>query len=101
MQPYYALIFTSQLTDRTEGYHEMAKKMEALAKIQPGYLGFESVRDGVGISISYWRDLESIASWKALLEHKKAQQKGKEQWYSQYHIRVCEVLREYTFNKPD
>jgi heme-degrading monooxygenase HmoA len=100
MEYYYAVIFTSQLSDNTEGYKEMANQMEALARRQPGYLGFESARSEIGISISYWKDPESIAAWKTQLAHQKAQEKGMQQWYSHYHIRICKVEREYSFNKP-
>ena len=62
--PYYAVIFTSILNKDHQGYEEMAEKMEALAKLQPGYLGFESARNEIGISVSYWKDLESIKLWK-------------------------------------
>ena len=42
-KPYYAVIFTSTLTENTEGYNEMAQKMEALAKKQKGFLGIDSI----------------------------------------------------------
>ena len=64
MKPYYAVIFTSLLSNNTEGYQEMAIKMETLAKKQPGYLGFESAREDLGITISYWESLEDIKNWK-------------------------------------
>ena len=58
--PYYAVIFTSIQSDDTSGYSEMATKMATLAAQQPGYLGIESAREETGITVSYWRDLESI-----------------------------------------
>jgi heme-degrading monooxygenase HmoA len=75
----------------------MAVKMEELAKIQPGYLGFESVRDRLGISISYWESLEAISHWKANAEHLFAQREGKSKWYAWYKVRICRVEREYEF----
>ncbi|MGS0525958.1 antibiotic biosynthesis monooxygenase family protein [Zobellia nedashkovskayae] len=63
--PYYAVIFTSLLTEEDKGYAEMADQMEILAKSQPGYLGIESAREQVGITVSYWENMESIANWKA------------------------------------
>ena len=64
--PYFAVIFSSILKADHKGYTEMAKKMEELAQVQPGYLGFESARARIGISISYWKDLESIKKWKTM-----------------------------------
>ncbi len=51
--PYYAVIFTSLRTDIGQGYGDMAEHMVALAAKQPGFLGVESARDGVGITVSY------------------------------------------------
>ena len=96
-KPYYAVIFTSTLTSNTEGYNEMSKKMEALANKQDGFLGIDSAREDVGITVSYWESLEAIMTWKQNSEHLFAQQKGKEQWYSWYHTRICKVEREYEF----
>ena len=99
-QPYYAVIFTNTRTEGDNGYAQMAQDMEDLAREQPGFLGFESARSTLGISISYWESLESISQWKANLEHQMAQQKGIEQWYSWYKVRVCTVEREYEFTRP-
>ncbi|OUR91661.1 antibiotic biosynthesis monooxygenase [Flavobacteriales bacterium 34_180_T64] len=95
---YYAVIFTSIQTDNTEGYDEMASTMEELAKLQPGYLGIDSARNEVGITISYWENLEAIKNWKQETEHLKTQLKGRTQWYDWYHVRICKVEREYEFN---
>ena len=97
--PYYAVIFTSLLTEEDKGYAEMADQMENLAKSQPGYLGIESAREQVGITVSYWESLESIANWKANTDHLFAQQKGVKDWYSWYKVRICAVEREYDFVK--
>ena len=96
-KPYYAVIFTSTQTNTTLGYEDMAKQMESLAKQQPGFLGVESARNDVGITVSYWRSLEAIKNWKQQLEHLQAQQLGKTKWYKSYHVRICKVEREYEF----
>ncbi len=97
-KPYYAVIFTNKQTDNLEGYNKMADTMEILAKKQPGYLGFESARNDLGIAISYWETLEDIKNWKANLDHLEAQVSGKNKWYSWYKVRICKVEREYEFN---
>ncbi|HAV53803.1 MAG TPA: antibiotic biosynthesis monooxygenase [Aequorivita sp.] len=98
MEPYYAVIFTSVQTENIEGYTDMADSMETLAKQQPGFLGIESARNDIGITVSYWQSLESIKKWKENLDHLTAQKKGREQWYSYYKVRVCKVERDYEFN---
>lgn len=82
--PYYAVIFSSHVTGDTEGYAETAARMLELAAEQPGYLGVESVREDLGVTVSYWADLESIRLWKQQAEHRLAQKSGREKWYSSY-----------------
>lgn len=98
-KPYYAVIFTSTQTETIEGYSEMAVKMENLAKQQKGFIGIDSARNEVGITVSYWESLEAIKNWKANTDHLFAQQKGREQWYNWYNVRICKVEREYEFMK--
>jgi heme-degrading monooxygenase HmoA len=93
--PYYAVIFTSLRTEGDDGYSEMAKRMAELAARQPGYLGVESARSEVGITVSYWENLEAIRHWKANAEHLVAQKMGREKWYSAYKTRICLVERDY------
>lgn len=96
--PYYAVIFTSiRSPEAGEDYALMAREMEALVKNQPGYLGHESARENLGITVSYWESLEAIAAWKNETRHLLAQQLGKEKWYQNYKIRICKVEREYGF----
>ncbi len=97
--PYYAVIFTSIRTKEDRDYEKIAFRMEELAKKQEGYLGIESAREGLGITISYWKDLESIKKWKEQTEHLLAQEMGKEYFYSSYKTRISLVQRDYTFEK--
>lgn len=93
--PYYAVIFTSLRTDVEEGYDDTAEHMVTLAAEQPGFLGVESARDGLGITVSYWESLEAIRAWKNHAAHKLAQKMGWEKWYSAYKTRICKVERDY------
>jgi heme-degrading monooxygenase HmoA len=93
--PYYAVIFTSLRTEGDHGYGDMATKMVQLASEQPGFIGIESAREDVGITVSYWRDLESIKRWKANTEHLFAQKLGREQWYRSFKTRIAKVERDY------
>ena len=93
--PYYAVIFTNVRTEGDDGYDDMVEKMAALATAQPGYLGRESAREEVGITVSYWKDLESIGSWKKHSDHLQAQRLGREKWYSSYKTRIALVERDY------
>lgn len=97
--PYYAVIFTSERTDGDYGYAEMSEEMVQLASAQPGFLGVESAREYVGITVSYWESLEAIQNWKRNERHLIAQKKGKSDWYSRYKTRVSKVERDYGFEK--
>jgi len=96
--PYYAVIFSSVQSNNTEGYAAMAEHMAKLARDQSGFLGMESARNELGITVSYWTDLESIKAWKEHSEHLVAQNKGHSEWYSQYKTRVSKVERDYSFS---
>jgi heme-degrading monooxygenase HmoA len=108
--PYYAVIFSSTRNhhlaaeaDSSNGnhhdeeYRHVGQRMAELAAHAEGYLGAESVRDGVmGLTVSYWKDLESIQAWKNHSEHLMAQEMGKKHWYSAYTTRICRVERDYS-----
>jgi heme-degrading monooxygenase HmoA len=96
---YYAVIFTSVRTSGDHGYSLMATKMVELAKIQDGFLGVDSAREDVGITVSYWQSLETIKKWKEQIDHTLARKLGREEWYSSYTVRICKVIREYSFNR--
>src|SRR5207302_8078561 len=100
--PYFAVIFTSIRTSADDaGYGETAERMFELASARPGFLGIESVRatDGVGITVSYWRSLADIDTWREQAEHRLAQTDGKAKWYERFALRVCKVERAYGFAK--
>lgn len=90
--PYFAVIFTTTLSDQQGGYVEMAKKMEELAQEQPGFLGMDSARAEIGITISYWASLDAIDLWRKNAEHSKAKALGKSKWYTAYDLKICKVL---------
>jgi heme-degrading monooxygenase HmoA len=97
--PYYAAIFSSVRTAIDEGYYAMNDRLfEELSKI-PGYLGHESARNEVGITVSYWADLEALKQWRDLPLHKDAQRLGREKWYEAYKVRICKVEKDYGFEK--
>ena len=96
--PYYAVIFTSIKNEVINEYEEVSKRMVELVQKQPGFLGMESVSEQkVGITISYWANLESIQNWRKNFEHQEAQKLGREKFYQAYKVKVCLVERDYSF----
>ena len=95
--PYYAVIFSSIRKKGDNGYNKMAEVMVQLASKQDGFLGVESVSEELGITVSYWKDLDSIKKWKENEKHKVAQIKGKSEWYRSFKTRIAKVERDYKF----
>lgn len=99
--PYYAVIFSSLRTESNDNYESMATKMLELAAKQEGFLGVESVRNELGITVSYWQDLESIKKWRDNSNHKYAKENGKTKWYKVFKTRIAKVEFDYDFEKLD
>lgn len=97
--PYYAVIFSSLRTKGNNGYSEMSEKMAELASKQDGFLGVESARESLGITVSYWRDLDSIKRWRENTDHMIARQKGRSDWYQAFKTRIARVERDYEFDR--
>ena len=93
--PYYTVIFTSTRTEGDNGYSAMADRMVELAAEQEGFLGIDSAREDIGITVSYWQSLDAIRNWKQNAEHLEAQRLGRESWYSDFMLRVAKVERDY------
>ncbi|WP_329543529.1 antibiotic biosynthesis monooxygenase [Streptomyces sp. NBC_01356] len=100
--PYYAVVFTAVRTAGDNGYVETDERLMKLAADQPGFLGVESARgaDGLGITVSYWRDEDSIAAWRNHAEHALARAHGRERWYASFSLQVAKVERAYGFTRP-
>lgn len=98
--PYTAVIFTSLRTEGDNGYAVMSRRMDDLAAQQPGFLGIESAREDVGITVSYWSDDGAARAWKQVAEHLVAQERGRSTWYRDYQVRVATVTRSYGPDGP-
>lgn len=93
--PYYAVIFTTTRTAGDNGYGAMAARMVELAAEQEGFLGIDSAREDIGITVSYWESLDAIRKWKQNAEHLEAQRLGREKWYSDFMLRIAKIERDY------
>jgi heme-degrading monooxygenase HmoA len=100
--PYYAVIFSSQRHAQDAGYGQTADRMVELAAEQNGYLGIESVRgsDGFGITVSYWQTQADIQAWKRNAEHSLARERGRNEWYAHFELKIALVERAYSGPAP-
>ncbi|WP_371578943.1 antibiotic biosynthesis monooxygenase [Streptomyces sp. NBC_01314] len=97
--PYYAVVFTSTRTDDQSGYGETAERMEELVKGVPGFLGMDQAHTpgGPAITVGYFRDAEAVAEWRADVEHRAAQARGRAEWYESYTLHIAKVERSHSF----
>ncbi|MCC5989173.1 MAG: antibiotic biosynthesis monooxygenase [Pararhodobacter sp.] len=95
--PYFAVIFSSKRSAGDRGYAATAARMVDLAAGMPGFLGVESARDndGFGITVAYFDSEEAIRRWRDHPEHAAARQRGREEWYEHFELRVARVERAY------
>ncbi|WP_338897293.1 antibiotic biosynthesis monooxygenase [Streptomyces sp. TG1A-60] len=97
--PYYVVVFTSTRTGDQSGYGETAERMEELVKGVPGFLGMDHARTpgGLAITVGYFRDADAIEEWRADVEHRAAQERGRSEWYERYSVRIAKVERSHSF----
>ena len=84
------------------GYAEAAAAMDRAAAAMPGYLGIDSARgeDGVGITISWWRDEAAALAWRDDPDHARIRDQGRAVWYDWYRVVVATVDRAYGWARP-
>lgn len=97
----YAVIF--EVVPKSSGqeqYLQIAAGLRTFLEERDGFISIERFQSLVDenklLSLSFWRDEQAIETWRNLLEHRLAQQKGKESLFESYRIRVAEVVRDYT-----
>jgi heme-degrading monooxygenase HmoA len=100
--PYYAVIFCAELTGvDTSDYRKTGDELLRLARLQPGFLGYEDFGAGPlnSFNVSYWESLEAIHAWKQHSDHLPAQAAGVDKWYQWYEVRIARVERAYSFDR--
>ncbi|MEU7291699.1 antibiotic biosynthesis monooxygenase family protein [Streptomyces exfoliatus] len=99
--PYYTAVFTSVRPEAPEGYSETSSRMQEIVRDIPGFLGYETARTpgGIGITVAYFRDLESLDAWRLDTEHQAAKAYGREHWYESYSVHIGKVERSYSFER--
>lgn len=85
-----------------DGYGVAAEAMGRAAAIRDGYLGIDSVRDGdgVGVTISWWRDEAAALAWRDDPDHARIRDQGRALWYDWYRVIIASVERAYDWARP-
>ena len=73
--------------------------MYELASKMPGFVSYKdfTAEDGENVTIVEFESLETLAAWRDHPEHKRAQARGRAEFFSEYHIQVCTTVRDYIF----
>ncbi len=84
---------------RREEYLELAASLRPLLHQVDGFISverFESLSEpGKLLSLSFFRDEEAVARWRAFAEHRVAQARGRGGIFRDYRLRVVSTIRDY------
>lgn len=94
------VIFWSRLRpEHKEEYEVTAARIAQLAQTMPGFLAMKTFAadDGEHVTIAEFDSMEHAVGWRMDPEHQEAQRLGRERYYSEYRLQVCQPLRAYSF----
>jgi heme-degrading monooxygenase HmoA len=95
-------VFRSRLMPGVrEEYLVLAARMNEIARTMPGYISHKGffADDGERVTIVEFENEETMRAWRMHPEHRAAQKKGRESFYAEYSVQVCDVLRDSTFRR--
>ena len=85
---------------RADDYFDTAAALKEEVEAVDGFISverFESLTTpGKYLSISLWRDEAAVKTWRENVSHQVAQAKGKDEVFAHYHIRITDIVREYS-----
>lgn len=86
-------------SDAKEQYLAIAADLRAQLETVDGFISVErfaslSQPDKL-LSLSFWRDEQSITRWRQIAEHRDAQLAGRSEIFESYRLRVASILRDY------
>lgn len=95
-----AVIFEVLPTDSGQArYLELAASLRPELDAIDGLISIERFRSlstpGKMLSLSFWRDEDSLKAWRAHTDHRAAQKEGRDTVFADYRLRVATVVRDY------
>lgn len=94
------VVFRNRLREGVdEAYGERAGQIYDLALNMPGLISTKNfvAEDGERLAIIEFRSAEELEAWRVHSEHQVAQTQGRERFYTEYSLQVCELVRESRF----
>ena len=95
-------IFRSRLRpEHQEEYAQWATRIHDIAVHMPGFISIKTftAEDGERVSLVEFESEEAMQVWREQADHRQAQEFGRKLFYSEYHIQVCQIIRDYSFPK--
>lgn len=90
-------------TDQYQRYLDLAAELRPLLADLEGFISIERFQSlsepGKLLSLSFWRDEDSIQRWRQLEQHRMAQAAGRNQVFEDYRLRIAHVLRDYSLTE--
>ena len=90
---------------KAEDYLDIAADLRTLLDDIDGFISIErftSLADPTKyLSLSFWRDEEAVAEWRARLEHRRAQHRGRNEIFADYRLRIANVTRDYGMSERE
>lgn len=86
--------------ENEEEYGRYAQRMVEIAKSMPGFLSYKTfaAADGERLTINEWDTAAHLTAWRDHPEHKEVQQIGRDKFYQDYCLQVCDSPRESRFS---
>jgi heme-degrading monooxygenase HmoA len=97
-------VFRSRLRPGVrDEYLALVNRMAELAATMPGYISHKGffADDGERVTVVEFESQEGMRTWRMHPEHRAAQRKARELYYSEYNLQVCELVRQSTFKHDE
>ena len=84
-------------------YVALVDRMQQIARTIPGYISHKGfwAEDGERVTIVEFEHEEGQRAWRMHPEHVEAQRQGRLKYYSEYDIKVCELMHANAFNRKE
>jgi heme-degrading monooxygenase HmoA len=95
-------VFRSRLrAESAEEYKRWAARMSELARTMPGYISHKgfTAEDGERVTLVEFESEEAQRAWATNAEHVEAKKRGRADFYQEYKIQICTVVRESTYTR--
>ncbi len=95
-------VFRSRLRpEHRDEYERWAKRIHDLAVTMPGFISIKTfgAEDGERVSLVEFESEDTVLAWRNHPDHRQAQELGRERFYAEYRIQVCQPIRDYSFPK--